>query len=63
MENDMNKQAPANPDLRNRKIAQEAQTDTELESQVPPRSPTGLWWRILLAAAAIVLVSLLIMAV
>lgn len=59
----MNKQVSANPDRRNREIAQEAQTDTELESQVPPRSSTGPWWRIVLAAAvAIILVGLLVMA-
>lgn len=51
------------PDLRNREIAQHAQTDTELESQVPPRSPQGTWWRLAIAiATAIVLVGLLMIA-
>lgn len=64
----MSKQPTAKPDvrnadLRNRRIAQDAQTDTELESQVPPRSPEGTWWRLAIAiVTAVVLVGLLMIA-
>ncbi|MBD1548772.1 hypothetical protein [Roseibium aggregatum] len=43
----------------NRDIAQEAGTDSELESIVPPVSQTGNWWRIG-AAICLVLVLLII---
>lgn len=41
-------------DRLNRGIAQEAQTDRELESQVPPISEGGTGWRIAVAVALIV---------
>jgi hypothetical protein len=69
METDMSRQPTASPDnsntdLRNREIAQDAQTDTELESQVPPRSPGGTWWRLAVAiGAAVVLIGLLLIAI
>ncbi|TYC67719.1 hypothetical protein FMN63_16855 [Stappia sp. BW2] len=46
-----------NVDELNRTIAQEAQTDQDLESQVPPRSKYGTIWRLL--AVIILLVALL----
>lgn len=54
----------AETDRLNREIAQEARTDTELESIVPPISRTGNGWRIgvavFLILAAIFLVSLFV---
>jgi hypothetical protein len=47
----------ASADLINREIAQDAQTDREMESIVPPVSKNGTVWRI--AAAVVLLVALL----
>ncbi|MEE4010965.1 hypothetical protein V1T76_02820 [Roseibium sp. FZY0029] len=46
-----------NVDALNRTIAQDAQTDQELESQVPPRSKYGTIWRV--AAVIVLLLALL----
>ncbi|AQQ03312.1 hypothetical protein B0E33_06660 [Roseibium algicola] len=46
-----------NADQLNRTIAQDAQTDQELESQVPPVSRYGTIWRV--AAVIILLLALL----
>ena len=46
-------------DERNRHIEQEAQTDTDLETVVPPTSPFGgptTWWRIGAAAAGLAVI-------
>lgn len=52
---------PTNPDERNRRIEQEAQTDTELESIVPPRSRYGAWLPLALAALAVIFIIMLFM--
>ncbi|MHA7774299.1 hypothetical protein [Roseibium sp. M-1] len=46
-----------NPDRINREIAQEAHTDQEMESIVPPTSKNGTVWRI--AVVVLLLVALL----
>ncbi|WP_306117507.1 MULTISPECIES: hypothetical protein [unclassified Roseitalea] len=46
-------------DARNRHLAQEAQTDTELESMVPPTWGPGMWWRIGIAVLAVIILALL----
>ena len=52
---------PANIDHQNRRIEQQAQTDADLETVVPPTSPprgAAWWWRIgavFLGVAVIVL--------
>jgi hypothetical protein len=54
-----NKQT-AGIDGRNRHIEQEAQTDTDLETVVPPTSPFGgptTWWRIGAAVIALAIIA------
>lgn len=54
----MPEESTANIDAQNRHIAQEAQTDTELETVVPPTWRTSSWWRIAAAAAAVLVIIL-----
>ncbi len=54
----MPEESTANIDAQNRQIAQEAQTDTDLETVVPPTWRTSSRWRIGAAAIGVLIIIL-----
>lgn len=59
----MSEENNANADLQNRKVEQDAQSDTELESVVPPTSRFGgmtTWWRAGLAVLGVLIIALVL---
>lgn len=56
----MPEEQATNIDRQNRILEQEAQTDTDLETIVPPRWGPASWWRIGVAVLGVLIIALVI---